>query len=104
MAKNLVIVESPAKAKTLGKYLGANYEVRASMGHVIDLPEKNLGVDLDNDFKPTYQVIPGKNKVIAELKRAAQSAGEVYLAPDPDREGEAIAWHLAQVLGKQNGR
>ncbi len=104
MSKNLVIVESPAKARTLGKYLGADFEVRASMGHVIDLPEKKLGVDLEQDFKPTYQVIPGKNKVINELKRAAGSAGEIFLAPDPDREGEAIAWHLANILGCDKAR
>lgn len=103
MAKNLVIVESPAKARTLGKYLGGDFDVRASMGHVIDLPEKTLGVDLENDFKPTYQVIPGKRKIISELKRAAQTASGIYLAPDPDREGEAIAWHLAQLLGKEGG-
>ncbi len=104
MSKNLVIVESPAKARTLGKYLGEGFEVRASMGHVIDLPEKKLGVDLDHDFQPTYQVIPGKNKVINELKRAAGAAGEIFLAPDPDREGEAIAWHLAGILGRDSAR
>ncbi len=104
MGKNLVIVESPAKAKTLGRYLGKDYTVKASMGHVIDLPVKELGVDLDNEFSPTYQVIRGKSKIITELKKAAKSAGEIYLAPDPDREGEAIAWHLASVLPKADKR
>ncbi len=103
MAKNLVIVESPAKAKTLGKYLGDGFEVRASMGHVIDLPEKELGVDVDHGFRPSYEVIRGKQKVISELKRAAKGADQVFLAPDPDREGEAIAWHLAGILGKEDG-
>jgi DNA topoisomerase-1 len=104
MEKNLVIVESPAKAKTLNKYLGTDYEVKASMGHVIDLPEKSLGVDLEHDFKPSYEIIAGKNKIISELKKAAKKAGEVFLAPDPDREGEAIAWHLAGILGKDEDR
>ena len=104
MGKNLVIVESPAKAKTLERYLGKDFTVRASMGHVIDLPVKELGVDLENGFKPTYQVIRGKSKVIGELKKAAKNSDEVYLAPDPDREGEAIAWHLASVLPKADKR
>ncbi|MFC1544838.1 type I DNA topoisomerase [Gemmatimonadota bacterium] len=104
MGKNLVIVESPAKAKTLERYLGKDYTVKASMGHIIDLPVKELGVDLENDFKPTYQVIRGKSKVIGDLKKAARNADEVFLAPDPDREGEAIAWHLASVLSKDDKR
>ncbi|MBW7996858.1 MAG: type I DNA topoisomerase [Candidatus Glassbacteria bacterium] len=104
MGKNLVIVESPAKAKTLERYLGKDYSVKASMGHVIDLPVKELGVDLENEFKPTYQVIRGKSKVISELKKAARDADEIFLAPDPDREGEAIAWHLASVLSKDDKR
>ncbi|MFC1537219.1 type I DNA topoisomerase [Gemmatimonadota bacterium] len=104
MGKSLVIVESPAKAKTLSKYLGSEYEVKASVGHVIDLPEKSLGVDLEQDFKPTYQVIPGKGKVVAGLKQAAKNADRVYLAPDPDREGEAIAWHVASVLNKSEDK
>ena len=102
MGRNLVIVESPAKARTLGKYLGKDYSVKASMGHVIDLPEKLLGVDLENDFKPSYEVIKGKKKIIGELKKAARDADAVYLAPDPDREGEAIAWHLAGLLDKDS--
>src|SRR5205085_7396247 len=99
MAKNLVIVESPAKAKTLGKYLGRNYQVKASVGHVVDLAKSKLGVDIDNDFAPEYHVIQGKAKVLDEIKKAAKDKENVYLAPDPDREGEAIAWHIAQKLG-----
>src|SRR5712691_1430781 len=101
MAKNLVIVESPAKAKTLGKYLGRNYTVKASVGHVVDLPKSKLGVDVERDFEPDYQVIHGKGKVIEELKKAAKDKENIYLAPDPDREGEAIAWHIAQRLGRK---
>ena len=99
MAKGLVIVESPAKAKTIQKYLGAGYAVEASLGHVKDLPKSDLGVDVDNGFATAYQVIPGKEKVLAKLKKLAKSADAIYLAPDPDREGEAIAWHLAGELG-----
>src|SRR5690348_6728074 len=104
MAKNLVIVESPAKAKTIGKYLGKNYVVKASLGHVKDLPKKNLSVDVDNDFTPVYEVIEGKKKLIAELKTAAKGSDTVYLAADPDREGEAICFHLQEELKeKKNG-
>ncbi len=99
MAKGLVIVESPAKAKTIQKYLGSDYEVEASLGHIKDLPKKSLGVDLDNDFETEYVVIPGKEKVVARLKKLAKTADAIYLAPDPDREGEAIAAHLAEELG-----
>src|SRR3989441_13327457 len=99
MAKNLVIVESPSKARTLTKYLGRNYQVKASVGHVVDLPKSKLGVDIENDFEPEYQIIHGKKKVIDELKKAAKDKDKIYLAPDPDREGEAIAWHIAQKLG-----
>ncbi len=98
MEKKLVIVESPSKAKTIGKYLGKNYTVKASIGHIIDLPPTKLGVDIKNNFKPDYEVIKGKNKVIEEIKKAAKTADAVYLAPDPDREGEAIAWHIANTL------
>ncbi len=98
MAKNLLIVESPAKARTIKKYLGPDFEVKASVGHVVDLPKSRLGVDVEGGFKPEYQVIKGKGKVVAELKKAAKNR-EVYLAPDPDREGEAIAWHIAEQLG-----
>ncbi|HYE25212.1 MAG TPA: type I DNA topoisomerase [Clostridia bacterium] len=103
MAKGLVIVESPAKAKTIQKYLGKGYEVEASLGHIKDLPKKGLGVDLENEFETEYVVIPGKEKVVARLKKLAKDAEAVYLAPDPDREGEAIAAHLAEELGG-NGR
>ncbi|HTM87529.1 MAG TPA: DNA topoisomerase, partial [Terriglobales bacterium] len=99
MAKGLVIVESPAKAKTIKKYLGRGYEVEASLGHVKDLPKSKLGVDIQNDFETDYIVIPGKEKVLTKLKKLAKDADAIYLAPDPDREGEAIAAHLAEELG-----
>jgi len=99
MAKHLVIVESPAKAKTLGKYLGRDYQVKASIGHVVDLPKSKLGVDIENDFETEYTVIHGKNAILNEIKQAAKDKDTIYLAPDPDREGEAIAWHIAQKLG-----
>ena len=99
MAKGLVIVESPTKAKTIEKYLGKGYTVEASLGHVKDLPKSTLGVDIDNDFETEYIVIPGKEKVIARLKKLAAGMDTIYLAPDPDREGEAIAAHLAEELG-----
>ena len=102
MAKGLVIVESPAKAKTIQKYLGKGFEVEASFGHVKDLPKSNLGVDIENNFDTEYVVIPGKEKVLVKLKKLAKSADTVYLAPDPDREGEAIAAHLAEELGGDN--
>ncbi len=103
MAKNLVIVESPAKAKTIGKYLGKDFLVKASLGHVKDLPKKDLSVDVDNEFKPVYQVIEGKKKLIDELKQAAKKSENVYLAADPDREGEAICAHLQEELqGKKS--
>ncbi|BAT71806.1 DNA topoisomerase I [Thermosulfidibacter takaii ABI70S6] len=96
--KKLIIVESPSKAKTISKYLGKEYEVKASMGHIKDLPVNRMGVDIENNFEPEYVTIKGKEKVIKELKKAAQKAKEVLLASDPDREGEAIAWHIAQEL------
>src|SRR5687767_15098194 len=104
----LVVVESPAKAKTIGKYLGAGYRVKASVGHIRDLPERELGVDVDNGFEPTYVTIRGKGKVIQELRKEAEGVSEVLLATDPDREGEAIAYHVAEQLGfeekpKRNG-
>jgi len=98
MPKSLVIVESPAKAKTINKYLGKDYEVEASLGHIKDLPKSKLGVDIDGDFSTEYDIIPGKEKVVAKLKKLAKSAVAIYLAPDPDREGEAIAAHLAEEL------
>ena len=96
--KSLVIVESPAKANTINKYLGSDYVVKASLGHVKDLPKSKLGVDIDHDFEPVYDVIPGKEKVIKELRTAAKSAGRIFLAADPDREGEAICQHLKEIL------
>src|SRR3979411_1793752 len=99
MAKALVIVESPAKAKTIGKYLGKQYIVKASLGHIKDLPKKDLAVAVDTDFQPLYQVIEGKKKLIAELKQAAKGVDTIYLAADPDREGEAICFHLQEELG-----
>lgn len=98
MADYLVIVESPAKAKTIERYLGKKYKVKASMGHVRDLPKSQLGVDTEHDFEPRYITIRGKGPVLKELKTAAKKAKKVYLAADPDREGEAIAWHLAHSL------
>ncbi len=102
--KGLVIVESPAKAKTLKKYLGRDYDVRASVGHVKDLPKSSLGVDVDDDFKPTYELIKGKTKVVDDLTKAASRAEHIYLAADPDREGEAIAWHVADILAMPEDR
>src|SRR6478752_4791269 len=98
MAKNLVIVESPAKAKTIEKYLGKDYIVKSSIGHIRGLPSKNGSVDVANNFAPKYEVAADKKKVITELKKAAATADTVWLASDEDREGEAIAWHVAQVL------
>jgi len=102
LAKSLVIVESPAKAKTINKFLGRGYAVKASMGHVRDLPKRTLGVDEKKNFKPTYEVLPGRKKVLDDLKKAAADADAIYLAPDPDREGEAICWHLSEELKKVN--
>ncbi|HLF83294.1 MAG TPA: type I DNA topoisomerase [Blastocatellia bacterium] len=98
MSKALVVVESPSKAKTINKYLGAGYKVLASVGHIKDLPKKGIGIDFDNNFEPTYEVIPGKEKVIRELKAAAKDADTIYVATDPDREGEAIGWHIKEEL------
>jgi DNA topoisomerase I len=103
VAKNLIIVESPAKAKTIKRYLGREFTVAPSVGHVVDLPKSRLGVNLKKSFAPEYQVIPAKAKVIEGIKEAAQNKDNVYLATDPDREGEAIAWHIAQHLGKVHG-
>lgn len=98
--KSLVIVESPGKVKTISKFLGKDYVVRASIGHVRDLPEKGLGIDVKNNFEPTYEVLEDKAKVVKELKDLAKKSDKIYLAPDPDREGEAIAWHISEILGK----
>jgi DNA topoisomerase-1 len=100
----LVIVESPAKARTIHKILGKEFSVKASIGHIKDLPEKDFGVDIDNNFKPLYVVIPGKEKVIKELKKASKEADKVLLAPDPDREGEAIAWHIASEVSDKKSK
>ena len=98
MAKYLVIVESPAKVKTIKKFLGKNYEVVASNGHVRDLPKSQMGIDTENDFEPKYITIRGKGDILAKLRKEAKKADKVYLATDPDREGEAISWHLSQAL------
>src|SRR5882762_5963819 len=99
MAKSLVVVESPAKAKTINKYLGREYTVIASMGHIRDLPKSKLGVDVDNDFEEQYESLVSRKKVLKELKDAAKDATDIYLATDPDREGEAIGWHISKELG-----
>ena len=98
MAKYLVIVESPAKVKTIKKFLGSNYEVAASNGHVRDLPKSQLGIDIENDFEPKYITIRGKGELLAKLRKSAKKADKIYLATDPDREGEAISWHLTKAL------
>jgi DNA topoisomerase-1 len=98
LSEGLIIVESPAKARTLKRFLGDRFDVRASMGHVRDLPEKEIAVDVEAGFKPRYEVVESRKKTIGELRTAARGDGVVILASDPDREGEAIAWHLAEVL------
>ena len=98
MAKYLVIVESPAKVKTIKKFLGSNYEVMASQGHVRDLPKSQMGVDVEHDFEPKYITIRGKGEILAALRKEVKKADKVYLATDPDREGEAISWHLSKAL------
>ncbi|MGV8056568.1 MAG: type I DNA topoisomerase [Smithellaceae bacterium] len=102
MANSLVVVESPTKVKTIKKFLGKDFNVVASMGHIKDLPKSTLGIDLEKDFEPTYKNIDAKKKTIDELKRAARNAENIYLAPDPDREGEAIAWHISEVINTKN--
>ncbi|HSX01316.1 MAG TPA: type I DNA topoisomerase, partial [Candidatus Saccharimonas sp.] len=99
MSKHLVIVESPAKAKTIERFLGPDYQVEASFGHVRDLPKSGMGVDIEHGFTPTYEISPDKKKRVTELKKLAKASGDVWLASDEDREGEAIAWHLCQALG-----
>ena len=98
--KTLIIVESPTKVKTLKKFLGEAYHVESSVGHIRDLPTKGFGIDLENDFEPAYENLPDKKDVIAKLKKTAKECDTVYLSPDPDREGEAIAWHIAHILPK----
>ena len=106
MPDKLVIVESPAKAKTIGKILGKDYIIKASYGHIRDLPERAFGVDIEHDFAPQYEESKSRGKNLSELKKTAKSVKEIYLAPDPDREGEAIAWHLHEVLknARENGK
>ncbi len=104
MSKPLVVVESPTKIRTIKKYLGNQYNVAATVGHIKDLPPKEIGIDIDHGFKPKYKTIPGKQKVITALRKAAGDAEDIYLAPDPDREGEAIAWHTSEVLKKKDRR
>src|ERR1051325_9344026 len=104
MAKALVIVESPSKAKTINKYLGKQFVVKASLGHIKDLPKRDLAVDVEHGFEPHYEVIEGKKKLISELKQAAKKVESIYLAADPDREGEAICFHLQEELqDRKNG-
>src|SRR5215510_15301624 len=103
MSKSLVIVESPSKAKTINKYLGRDFKVIASVGHIKDLPKKGLGVDIENNFEPTYEVMPGKEKVVREIKEAAKDAETVFVATDPDREGEAIGYHLSELITGTRG-
>src|ERR687885_2118109 len=98
VAKNLVIVESPTKAKTIERFLGRNYAVRACLGHVRDLPKSKLGLDVEHDFQPQYVVPKEKREIVKNLKSQAREASTVYLATDPDREGEAIAWHLVEAM------
>ena len=98
MEKKVLVVESPTKARTISRYLDSGYKVVSTVGHIRDLPKSKLGVDVDNGFEPEYQTIKGKAKTLKAIKDAAKNAGEVFLGPDPDREGEAIAWHVAEVL------
>ena len=98
MAKNLVIVESPAKAKTIKKFLGASYDVIASNGHVRDMPKSQMGIDIEHDYEPHYITIRGKGELLAQLRKAVKKADKIYLATDPDREGEAISYHLIAAL------
>ena len=100
MPRSLVVVESPAKAKTINKFLGKDYLVKACMGHVRDLPEDELGIDLKNGFRPRYVTVKGKGKILRELRKAADEASTIFLATDPDREGEAIAWHVAHEIAR----
>ena len=100
MGKALVIVESPAKIKTLKKFLGPDYSFESSVGHIRDLPQKEFGIDIEHDFEPKYITLPDKKEVIEKLQAAAKKADIVFLSPDPDREGEAIAWHIASILPK----
>lgn len=100
MAKSLVIVESPAKARTINKFLGPDFVVEASGGHIMDLPRRKMGVDVEGDFQPEYVIIPARKKIVSQIKKEAKSAENIYIATDPDREGEAIGWHLQKTLNK----
>ena len=100
MANHLIIVESPAKVKTISKFLGKSYTIDATMGHLIDMPKSSLGVDVENDYEPKYITIRGKGELLSKLKKEAKKADKIYLATDPDREGEAISWHLQRELNK----
>jgi len=102
--KNLVIVESPSKAHTINKYLGDDFIVKATVGHIKNLPKNNIGVDIENDFEPQYEIIKGREKTIEEIKKMAKNAKNVYLAADPDREGEAIAWNIKEVIDTIKGK
>src|SRR3989338_8560988 len=104
MSKSLVIVESPAKGKTISKFLGSDFEVVSSMGHLIDLPHSKMGVDVDNGFKPEYTVVKGRKKILGEIKNKAKDKSKIFLATDPDREGEAISWHLSNELKNKNNQ
>ncbi|CDI49354.1 DNA topoisomerase I [Clostridium tetani 12124569] len=104
MGQKLIIVESPAKAKTIGKYLDKTYHVEASMGHIRDLPKSQLGVDIDNNYEPKYITIRGKGELLTKIKKYAKKCDEIYLATDPDREGEAISWHLSQALKLEDNK
>jgi DNA topoisomerase-1 len=99
MAKSLLVVESPTKMKTLSKFLGKDYIIKATYGHIKDLPKSKMGVDVEDNFRPEFTVVKGKAKVVAELKKASKEAENIYIGSDPDREGEAIAFHVAEVLG-----
>ena len=104
MAKSLLVVESPVKMKTLSKFLGKDYVIKATYGHIKDLPKSKMGVDVDHDFRPQFAVVKGKAKIVAELKKAGKEADNIYIGSDPDREGEAIAFHVAEEIGERGPR
>ncbi|HQE80473.1 MAG TPA: toprim domain-containing protein, partial [Syntrophorhabdaceae bacterium] len=101
MAKSLVVVESPTKMKTLSRYLGSKFNIKATYGHIKDLPKSTMGVDIEKGFKPHFQILKGKAKIVEDLKNAGADADTIYIGSDPDREGEAIAFHVAEVIGKK---
>ena len=104
MAKSLVVVESPAKARTISKILGKGYKIIPSMGHIVDLPKTRMGVDVEDNFKPSFVVSSAKKKVLSQIKKEAKAAQKIYLATDPDREGEAIGWHIKEKLNQDEGK